>query len=100
MRTWKKLVVTFGCATLCLASGCMVSVQPWTKHPPSPAADPASANQAAGYKGPLPNPYAAYPPNNLAPAGYPPGAYPPHSYPQSIGAGNESTAQLIKQLNE
>lgn len=80
--TWPALLLLAGSA------GCTVSVQPWTKPTaPTAHADPGPAGATpAGFKAPMPTPYAP---------GYPPSAYPPNT-----GAANESVAQLIKQLNE
>ena len=78
-RMWPALL-------LAVAAGCTVSVQPWTRPVAAPThAEPGPAG-AAGFKAPMPTPYAP---------GYPPGAYPPNT-----SAANESVSQLIKQLNE
>src|SRR5262249_29830805 len=102
MWTWKDLskIIAFAVVPLSAAMGCTISIQPWTRHAataPAPDAPPGSA----GFKAPMPNPY---PPGNL-PSPYPPNAYPPNAYPPGAYApnpagGNESMAQLIKQLNE
>jgi hypothetical protein len=96
MGSWKRLCTT-GLAILLAASmGCTVSVQPWTKpHPAVVAPEPPMGSPPGAFKAPVPNPYPNYPPN-----AFPPNGYPPYTYPPNPAAGNESTAQLIKQLNE
>src|SRR5437868_1541116 len=122
MRSWRCLGGIMGLAALAVTApvGCTISIQPWTRPFALPqTSEPPLGNPA--YKAPMPNPYApnyplpgqngyppggypnGYPPNGSAPNGYPPNAYPPNGYPPiayGSSAGNESIAQLIKQLNE